>query len=156
MLGRGHSPIDGARRSLAAVVVLLISFMSSAVSPCEVSCLFDDGQCAGVSPRASTRGTSSPWARSTTQATEEVGSPLHDMTLGSTCDEELCEEASVTAMLPNDRLVVSNNANSNVWPLAAADICVLTLPGREDSRNDADSLPPKVVAASPLLISLRI
>lgn len=153
-----QTPSTIARGSLASLLVIFLFLMSSAVGSCEVSCLFDDGNCvdAPVRASASSRQAGSSSVGTTSQAFDGVGSPIYQIASGSACDEELCKDGSVTAMLPAERVALQNNANTNVQWLAAHAVRHVNRSAREDSGRKSESPPPAAVAVDPLSISLRI
>lgn len=153
-----QTPLTIARGSLASLLVLFLFLMSSAVGSCQLSCLFDDGNCvdAPVRASASARQVGAPSVGAATQALDGVGSPIHQIRSDSACDEDLCKDGSVTAMLPADRVALQDRANANVQWLAADAVWLVKWSAREDSRSKAESPPCAAVAVNPLSISLRI
>jgi hypothetical protein len=163
MLSREHIPPALIERSLASLIVLSLCLMSSAVSSCEISCLSRHIRCVDELVQ------SSPAAQLATDSAslEMGGTPEHSrlaMRTGapsdsavrriesaSCCSDELCKDASASAMLPTARTEFQNAR----W-MAVGVVFAVNWSPRECLSNKTESPPPKAVGLNPLSISLRI
>jgi hypothetical protein len=157
-----RTSIAAAKRSLASLVVVTVSLMSSLVSSCEISCLFDDVQCAGVST-----GTASPaqlvasislsaeglseHARGAMRNGAQPDSVVRGPESASECGVELCKDASASAMLSAVRTEFRN-----VRSLALAVVRAANVRTTKCLSHGAESPPPRAAGASPPSTILRI
>jgi hypothetical protein len=162
MLPRVHISSVLMKRSLASVVALSLSFMSFAVSNCEISCLFDDVHCTGALAQ------SSPSAQPMDPASMEMGmTPEHAhlaartgassssggrrLESASCSSGDLCKDASASAMLPSARTEFQK-----VRWMAVDVVVALNWSTRECLGDKAEYPPPKAIAPNLLSINLRI
>ena len=161
MLSRKHIPSALMKRSLASLVVLSVSLMSSAVGSCEISCLLGDVRCVNELAQ------SSPPAQPADSAAMEMGgTPEHSRAAvrtvagshsavrrveSASCFDELCKDASASAMLSTDRTEIQKAQ----W-MAVGVVFPANWSTRECLSNKTESPPPKAVGVNLLSISLRI
>lgn len=151
------------KRTLAVLIVLSVSVMSSAVGSCEVSCLLDDAHCVDQ------LGTASAAAQPATgSASMEMGGPPEhsrlamgtgvdfDAAVGSaesvSCSNELCRDASASAMFPTAR----TDAPRAGWMAVGVVFPLSNWSSLECLGSKTESPPPKAVGLSPLSTILRI
>jgi len=94
------------KRFLAGTIVLSISLMSSAVSTCEISCLFDENHCADSSAMGGRlRSVKIDEMTKQSQDATQAGIPPDSdgifMQTDSVCNDKLCKNVSTAALLPN-------------------------------------------------------
>jgi hypothetical protein len=161
MLPRAHISSVLMKRSLASVVVLSLSFMSFAVSNCEISCLFDDVHCAGalaqsspsvpMDPASMEMGMTPEHAHLAARTGASSSSGGRRLESASCSSGDLCKDASASAMLPTARTEFQK-----VRWMAIDVVVALNRSTRECLGDKAEYPPPKAIAPNLLSINLRI
>lgn len=136
--------------SLASLIVLSMSLMSSAVGSCEVSCLLEDGHCADEMVQGSAAGGTADRLQLAVRTSGRADSAAGLVEAASACNDELCKDGSVSAVFPAARVEIPKTQ------AAAGVVFVLNATARACPSHESESPPPKAVSLNPLSVNLRI
>ena len=139
------------KRSLASLIVLSMSLMSSAVGSCEVSCLLEDGHCANEMVQGSAASGTADRLQLAVRTSGRADSAAGLVEAASACNDELCKDGSVSAVFPAARVEIPKTQ-------AAAGVVVFapSATARAWPSHESESPPPKAVSLNSLSVNLRI